>query len=122
MSNEPTKILLRGQGIGDIDLSLVEKRAEEIARADGRGVPNEVDLEHALEELSGPDIPMAPEVVPGTEELVAWDDSPSDHGVHAPNLEPEDAVNVVEELFIQGSEEADHDRRIAATSKRLDWA
>lgn len=124
MSNEPTKILLRGRGIGDIDLSLVEKRAEEIARSDGRGLPNEADVEHALEELSGPDLPMAPELAPGTEELVAWDESPSEHGVHATNLAQDDDVNVVEELFLQGTEEADHDRRIAATNKRsgLDWA
>jgi hypothetical protein len=66
----------------------------------------------ASEELKTPELP--PEVVPGTEELVAWDEHPNVDGSAAPKVTPEDENNV-EDLVLGGVDEADREQRIAAT-------
>jgi hypothetical protein len=47
------KILRGTEGLGTVTPQLVEERAREIARSDGREQPNDLDLTRAGEELTG---------------------------------------------------------------------
>lgn len=111
--SEHSKIQLRGEGIGEIDESLLLKRATEIAHTDGRPTANENDINHAREEIvNGYQASSAPETTPETEQLVEWDDISTEHGTQAVKVPMEDEGNIVEELVLEGVEEADHDRRV----------
>src|ERR1043166_4745391 len=47
------KILSGTEGIGTVTPQMIEKRAREIARGDGRAQPNDLDRARAREELTG---------------------------------------------------------------------
>lgn len=57
---------------------------------------------------------VEPEVAPGTENMVAWDESPESSGHAAPKVPMEDEVAPGEQLVYEGLEEADREQRIAA--------
>jgi hypothetical protein len=71
------------------------------------------DLDVAADET--PTDVTAPELNPETKGLVEWDAPPDSTGHAAPKVLPEDETSVAEQLIYEGTDEADRDRRIAAT-------
>jgi hypothetical protein len=118
LPNDPSggKIQAGGQGLGEISDEMIEARAIEIARSDGRATPNEADLilaRAALERSSEPGSP--PEVDTRTDSLVAWDEAPESSGGRVESFAIPDEANVAERLVEEGVEEADHSQRLAAS-------
>jgi len=72
---------------------MIEERASEIARSDGRPQSNDVDRTRASEELTGP----TPEKPSTTEEPETdWYTPLGSSGEKAPTVRPEDEENVSE--------------------------
>lgn len=90
--------------------NLVEERAREIARSDGREQPNDLDLTRAREELTGATSSSeksATREEPGRD----WGMPLVSSGEKAPTMRPEDEENIPEKLIQEGVDEADHDQR-----------
>ena len=111
------KFALGPEGVGTIDEALVEKRAIELARIEGRDDYNAKDLAEARAQLSAAhDAPIAPEVIsPEVENVVAWDEPASVDGERRVTRELDDENTIGELLVQEGVEEADHDRRVSAS-------
>jgi hypothetical protein len=105
---QPGKILRGTKGIGTVTPQMIEERAREIARGDGRPQPNDLDRTLAREELTG-----AVSVKPPTREEPGrdWGMPLVSSGEKAPTVRPEDDENIPEKLIQEGIEEADHDQR-----------
>ena len=104
------KIVRGTDGIGTITVQMIEQRAREIARSDGRTQPNDLDRSRAREELAGPT--AASEKEPTREEPGRdWQMPLVSSGEKARTVRPEDDENIPEKLIQQGVEEADHDQR-----------
>jgi len=58
---------------------------------------------------------FAPEVDERTLELTAWDEPPESTGTSAPKTPMEDEISPAEQLIEEGLEEADREKRIAAS-------
>src|SRR5215213_6950777 len=117
----PVKLQADGAGIGEISQAMLEQRARELARMDGRIDFNDRDLEQARAELQGvAQPPPPPETEGGAEELVAWDDPPSASGRQTPTYQIDDEANIGEALVQEGVEEAEHSQRLAASDDLLD--
>lgn len=110
------KIIDHENGLGTVTPEMVEERARELARMDGRTEPNAGDRERAHQELLGvADSGTPPEAVnKDVENVVAWDEAPEDSGARAPQILPEDEANIAETLVQEGLEEAEHDQRLSA--------
>ena len=96
---------------------MIEKRAREIARSDGRTQSNDLDRSRAREELTGAssDSERAP-----TKEAGPRSEMPLvSTGEKAPTVRPEDDENIPEKLIQEGVEEADHDQRLSSERERL---
>jgi hypothetical protein len=111
MDNEQQAKILRGtEGLGTVTPEVIEERAREIARSDGRAQPNDLDRTRAREELIGatPDSAKSPtREDPGRD----WQMPLVSSGEKAPTVRPEDEANIPEQLIREGVEEADHDQR-----------
>lgn len=115
----PGKIAQGSEGLGTVTPDMVEERARELAKADGRPEPNEKDLFEARQELlpSGEDA-TAPELDDSSlESITEWDTAPESTGSQAPKLEPYDDDNIAEQLVEEGIAEADHDQRVTAAEE-----
>ena len=89
---------------------MIEERACEIARSDGRQQPNDLDRTRAREELIGPT--SGSEKPPTKEEPGRdWYTPLVSSGEKAPTVRPEDEENIPEKLVQEGIDEADHDQR-----------
>jgi hypothetical protein len=114
----PTGKIIGGEnsGLGTVTPEMVEERARQLARMDGRTEPHGGDRERAHQELLGvTDTGTAPEEVDQeVENVVAWDQAPEDTGVEGVQVLPEDEANIAETLVREGLEEADHDQRLSA--------
>ncbi|MES2571612.1 MAG: hypothetical protein V4710_16355 [Verrucomicrobiota bacterium] len=120
MSSENSgKIEVGGDGLGLIDISMIEQRAAELAKMDGRHFFTDKDIEEAKLELLGSDpVPPPPESGGTTaENLTSWDDLIGDPGGQVQNREPVDEANLGEALVQEGLEEADHDVRLSASNE-----
>ena len=107
------KISRRTEGIGTVTPEMIEARAREIARSDGRGQPNDLDRASAHEELTG--AKSGSEKLPTREEPGRdWAMPLVSTGEKAPTVRPEDDENIPEKLIQQGVEEADHDQRLSS--------
>jgi hypothetical protein len=107
------KILSGTGGIGAVSPQMIEERAREIARGDGRAKPNDLDRDRALEELTG--ISSSSDKPPTREERGRdWGMPLVSSGEKAPTVRPEDEQNVPEKLIQEGIEEADRDERTKA--------
>jgi hypothetical protein len=98
------KILRGTEGLGTVTQRMIEKRAREIARSDGRAQPNDLDRTRAREELTG--------ATSGSEKLPTREDPGRDWqmplvstGEKAPTVRPEDEENIPEKLIQEGVEE-----------------
>ena len=104
------KILRGTEGLGTVTPGMIEERAHEIARGDGRAQANDLDRTRAREELtgltSGSDKPPTREE-PGRD----WQMPLVSSGEKVPTVRPEDDENIPEKLIKEGIEEADHDQR-----------
>jgi hypothetical protein len=104
------KILRGTEGIGTVTPQMIEERARENARSDGRAEPNDLDRTRAREELTG--ATSVSEKSPTREEPGRdWGMPLVSSGEKAPTVRPEDDENIPEKLIQEGVEEADHDQR-----------
>lgn len=110
------KIIEHNKGLGTVTPEMVEERARELARMDGRTEPNGGDRERAHQELLGvTEEGTPPEAVEKEiENVVTWDEAPEESGVQAPQILPEDEANIAETLVQEGLEEAEHDQRLSS--------
>jgi hypothetical protein len=107
------KILRRSEGIGTVTQQMIEERAREVARSDGRAQPNDLDRTRAREDLTG--ATSASEKLPKREEPGRdWEMPLVSTGEKAPTVRPEDDENIPEKLVQEGVEEADHDQRLSS--------
>jgi hypothetical protein len=107
------KILRGTEGLGTVTPQMIEERAREIARSDGRSQPNELDRTYAREQLTG--ATSESEKLPTREEPGRdWQMPLVSTGEKAPTVRPDDDENIVEKLVEEGIEEADHDQRVNA--------
>ena len=98
------------EGIGTVAPQMIEKRAREIARSDGRVQPNDLDRAHAREELTS--VASDSEKPPTREDPGRdWGMPIVSSGEKAPTVRPEDEENIPEKLIQEGVDEADHDQR-----------
>jgi hypothetical protein len=111
------KILRGTAGLGTVTPQMIEERAREIARSEGRSEANDLDRTYAREQLIGatPDSEKLPtREEPGRD----WQMPLVSTGEKAPTVRPEDDENIVEKLVQEGIEEADHDQRLSAEQNR----
>ena len=104
------KILRGTEGVGTVSPQMIEERAREIARGDGRAQSNDLDRARAREELTGatPDSEKPPtREEPGRD----WGMPLVSSGEKAPTVRPEDDENIPDKLIQEGVDEADHDQR-----------
>ena len=107
------RILSGTQGLGTVTSQMIEERAGEIARSEGRSQPNDLDRSYAREQLTG--ATSESEKLPTREEPGRdWQMPLVSTGEKAPTVRPEDDENIVEKLVEEGIEEADHDQRLSA--------
>lgn len=116
MRPHTAKILIHSEGMGAPHVGLVRQRAEELALINGHPRYTEEDWRQAKIELHGGHGPdgeltdeMAMAVMVSERGMVA-----ADVGHHADRMAMEDDGNIVEELWQEGMEEAEHDRMVAA--------
>jgi hypothetical protein len=116
---QPTKgKILRGtEGIGTVTPQMIEQRAREIARSDGRAQPNSLDSTRAREELTG-SAPSSGKSPTREEPGRDWGMPLVSSGEKTPTLRPEDDANLPEKLIRQGVEEADHDQRLRSEQNK----
>ena len=113
MDKAQPKILHGTEGVGTVTPQMVEARAHEIARADGRGEANDLDRTRAREDLTG-----GSEQSPTVREPDRdWYTHRRTSGEKVPTVRPEDEENIPEKLIQEGVEEADHDQRKARRRK-----
>jgi hypothetical protein len=86
---------------------MIDERAREIARSDGREEANDLDRSRAREDLTG-----GPEQSSTVSEPERdWYTPAGSSGKKAPTVRPEDEANIPDKLIQEGVEEADHDQR-----------
>jgi hypothetical protein len=110
---QPSRKIVRGtEGVGTVTPQMIDERAREIARSDGRAQPNDLDRASAREELGAT---AGSEKDPTREEPGRdWEMPLVSTGEKAPTVRPEDDQNIPDELTKQGVEEADHDQRLSS--------
>lgn len=107
------KIVWGTEGFGTVTPQMIEERALEIARSDGRAQPNDLDRSRAREDLTG--ATSGSEKNPTREEPGRdWQMPLVSTGEKAPTVRPEDDENIAEKLIHEGVEEADHDQRLSS--------
>jgi len=112
------KIIRGTEGVGTVSPQMIEERAREIARGDGRAHANDLDRTRAREELAGPTSASAKSPTredPGRD----WKMPLVSSGEKAPTVRPEDDENMPEKLIHEGVEEADHNQRTESGRKNL---
>jgi hypothetical protein len=116
---QPTtgKILSGTEGIGTVTPQMIEERAREIARSDGRSQPNDLDRARAREDLTG-SISDSEQLPTREEPGRDWQMPLVSTGEKAPTVRPEDDENIPARLVKEGIEEADHDQRLSSERNR----
>jgi len=87
-----------------LDRDLIEQRALQIARDEGREEISEDDRNRAEQELLAPnEIVAEPEISPEMEpEVSPWDGAPASTGKRAITVKPDDEANINQELIEKG--------------------
>jgi hypothetical protein len=87
-----------------MDESLIEQRAAQIARDEGRDLPTAEDRARAREELLAPNETLGdPEVSPELgRDITAWDEAPESSGKRVERVMPEDEASIGKELAEKG--------------------
>ena len=115
MKPTPAKIIHHSEGLGAPCAETVRKRAQELARINGRTEYNEEDWREAKRELHGGhevndtngDMDMVTAV--SEHDMVV-----SSVGHHVEKVGLDDQENMVEELIAEGMDEAVHEQMLAA--------
>lgn len=115
MKPTPAKIIQHSEGLGAPSADTVRKRAQELARINGREEFNDDDWREAKRELHGGhqpndtngDMDMATAV--SEHDMVV-----SSMGHHVENVGLDDQENMIEELVAEGMDEAVHEQMLAA--------
>jgi hypothetical protein len=110
------RILVHSEGLGTPTPAMVRKRAEEIALINGRTEFTEADWRQAKIEMHGchgPDGELSDEMamaaMSSERDMLA-----ADVGHQTERMALDDERNLVEELWVEGMEEAEHERMLAA--------
>jgi hypothetical protein len=118
MKPTPAKIIHHSEGLGAPSADTVRRRAQELARINGRAEFNDNDWREAKRELHGG---HEPNDTNGDMNMAA---AVSEHdmimcsmGHHTENVGLEDQENVLEELVAEGMDEAVHEQMLAARSE-----
>jgi hypothetical protein len=107
---QPKGKIVRGfETLGTVTREMIDERAQEIARADGREEANDLDRTRAREDLTGSIAGSEPRTV--GEPRPDWYTPRGSSVEKAPTVRPEDEANIPEKLVQEGVEEADHDQR-----------
>lgn len=117
--NQPRgRIILHGDGVGDLTLDDIEKRAQEIALIQGRSPERvtEDDREQAWAELQNRQLPPSSEDDGESRGAITRDPSEpvAIPGRQIQNQEGEGDPAAIERLAYEGVEEAQHDQMLAA--------
>lgn len=108
------KVELRGNGLGGFTKADVERRAVELALIDNRTEPTEEDLAAALAEFNDRHLPDA--VNEDAESMQSMSRDPSDpmvdRGRQVPTYGGEDEKAALEQLALEGVEEAQHEQML----------
>jgi hypothetical protein len=107
MDEAQTKTLRGTEGVGTVTPQIVEQRAHEIARADGRAEANDLDRTRARGDLIGGLDQSTTVGEPDRD----WYTPRGSSGEKAPTVRPEDEENIPQKLIQEGIEEADNDQR-----------
>jgi len=122
-------IMENAEGIGTVTPAMVEARARELARINGRdsSKPTEADYQQAKRELTGEEeIDPQEQTLESASESESWDPVPSSTGLQAADSlgEDEDAEGRSEaaQMYEEGINEAEHDqmRRAAEEDEQSD--
>jgi hypothetical protein len=108
------RIEVQGTGVSAVSDELLQQRATDLAREDGRTEPRDAEFKKAREELSGFTEDSAPEVPPGDESITSPDESADIVGHKVDTSPPDQDVDVGLELVEEGVDEADRDQRRVA--------
>ncbi len=115
MKPTPAKIIHHSEGMGAPTADMVRKRAQELARINGREEFNDDDWREAKRELHGG---HQPNDTNGDMDMAT---AVSEHdmvvcsmGKHVENMGLDDQENMVEELIAEGMDEAVHEQMLAA--------
>jgi hypothetical protein len=110
------KIINHSHGQGATSLEDIQQRASELARIDSRkgNEFTDTDLENARRELMGghydeSDLPSHCYVLNG-------DGIAGSTGYHVPNQSCDESENAVNELIMEGMEEAEHEQMLEASA------
>ena len=115
MNADEIKRNTHGGGRGVPDVETLVRRAEELARIDGRTEPNARDFIQARQELTTIGSVTASPEAGELENLTAWDTPLKAAGTQIAAHSSEDESRIAEKLTEEGIEEADHDQRLNAT-------
>ena len=117
-TKNPGRIQIHGEGVGEISDSDIERRAQEIARMDGRTEAKDHDRVRARDELLNPGPPASPEADESETPVRLWSKGASSVGHQAVRTGMEDENSAAEQLVQEGIEEADRDQRLSASEER----
>jgi len=114
-TNAP-KIEVRGEGVSGFSRDDIERRARELALIENRTEPNDDDRARALSEFHDRNLPDA--VNEDAESMRSLSRDPSDpavdRGRQAPEYGGDDEKAALENLALEGVEEAQHEQMLAA--------
>jgi len=114
-ANAP-KIEVRGEGVSGFSPADIERRARELALIDNRSEPNDDDRQRALAEYHDRHLPDA--VNEDAESMQSMSRDPSDpmvdRGRQAPEYGGDDEKTALENLALEGVEEAQHEQMLEA--------
>ena len=120
-------IMENADGVGTVTPAMVDARAGELARIDGRSKPTKADYQQAKRELTGEEeIDPQEEKLASVPESEGWDPVPGSTGRQAAESlgEDEDAEGRSEaaQMYEEGIDEAEHDqmRRAAEQEDQRD--
>lgn len=110
------KIEVRGEGVSGFSREDIERRAREIALIENRTEPNDDDRARALGEFRDRDLPDAVNDDAESMRSLSRDpsDPPVDRGHQAPEYGVDDEKTALENLALEGVEEAQHEQMLAA--------
>jgi hypothetical protein len=119
MQTPMAKILVHSDGLGVPNPDLVRKRAQELAAIAGRKEYTDIDWQQARVELHGAHASdgaisneMAMEAMVSEADMLAVD-----VGHQRERTQLDDERNLVEELWTEGMEEAEHERMLASRAE-----
>ncbi len=115
------KILLHGADTGEITTSMIERRAHELAIIKGRSTVSASDRRFACQELQARELPrtMSDDSASIALSLTRDPREPASVLGHQTLIPDEgDDQDMVERLALEGVEEAQHDRMLAARRRK----